>query len=783
MNSLVLKSIYDDSTAPAKPRNLHAENLQNKVRLTWTDAAYNETSYEVYKATSLSGPYTLLTPGGNNANLVQYDDNSVAGNVTYYYAVRALNSYGSSLYSDTVSITTPNVAPALAAISNVAMWTQQTVNVNVTATDPGDVLTLSVANLPAFATFIDNGNGTGSIQITSGTGTGIYNNITVTASDNHGASSSQSFNIVVSVANLTKVLVNLNQTNPVAAPWNNTNTAPTANFVLSNLKDQASAGTGINLTLVDAWTAQSNLGVVTGNNSGVYPDDVMRTFYYYSGTDGRRVKLSGLSTSKKYDLTFFASRANSSTSLVTRYTVGNQSVELNANNNSSQTVKIEGLTPDGNGEILITALKVGGSPNAYLGAIVIDAYPNESNGNTAPANLTATGIDPDKILLNWNNVVNTTGYEVWRSSASNGTYTKVADVAAGTLTYTNTGLAPSTVYYYKVRAVVNATPTNFSNYAGASTVAYTVQLNLNDGSVNAPAQTTGNWNNVNALVSDGFVLQNMINTSGLYTGINWGVTKNFSGFNYYGTTTGNNSGIYPDNVMKGFYYCNYADTAKMKITGLTLAHVYNFVFFGSRVNPQVGVTAAYKIGNTVVTLDAGNNTSNTVQISGVVPDANGSVEITMYGTQSGGFGYLNAMSIEGAPSVAPDPSLGGMIARGSNTAPQTAPAAATTDVSTTARQAQVETAATAVLVDAYPNPFRDDVTLKLDIKENTAKFSVVVSDLSGKIIHRLEVANTAKGTRLQKLGLNGRSLPQGIYLVRVVGLPGQAPAPLKLVKE
>src|SRR5690606_29430106 len=114
-------------------------------------------------------------------------------------------------------------------------------------------------------------------------------------------------------------------------------------------------------------------------------------------------------------------------------------------------------------------------------------------------------------------------------------------------------------------------------------------------------------------VSNGFVLPNLINDLGLNTGINFEVVTNFSGFNYLGATTGNNSGVYPDNVMKNFYYLNYADTARLKITGLTLAHTYNFVFFGSRINPVVGVTTAYKIGSQIVTLDASNNTTNTVK--------------------------------------------------------------------------------------------------------------------------------------------------------------------------
>lgn len=779
LNVLVVRSLYDDSTAPARPRDLGAENQPNKVRLAWTDAAYNETSYEVYKATSPEGPYTLLTPGGNNANLVQYDDNNVAGNTTYYYTVRALNSYGSSPYSDTVAVTTSNVAPVLNTIANVLMATQQTATVNVTATDPGDVVALSVANLPSFAVFTDNGDGTGTIQINSGASAGTFNNITVTATDSKGATTSQSFNITVNIPNLTRVLVNFNQTYPVGAPWNSTNSAPTANLTLTNMKDETNASSGINLTLLDAWTTHNTLGVVTGNNSGVYPDDVMRTFYYYSGADERRVKLSGLDANKKYDLTFFASRANYTAPLVTRYTVGTQGVELNANNNSSQTVKIEGLEPDANGEIIFTAQKVAGTANTYLGALVIEAYPNSGNSNTPPANLAAAGIDTDKIQLSWGSVVNTTGYEIWRSSTATGAYSQIGQVPTGTLSYINTGLAPATVYYYKVRAIVNGTPGNFSNYAGASTVAYTVHLNLNDGSTNAPAQP-GNWNNINTLMTEDFVLPNMINDLGQNTGIDFNLDKEFSGFNVYGATTGNNSGVYPDNVMKNFYYLNFADTAKIRITGLVLAHRYNFVFFGSRANPQTAVTTSYKIGSQAVILDAANNTSQTATITGVTPEADGSVTIIIYGANANGFGYLNAMSIEGVPVVQPDPALGiNPLGRGEGLTAQTGSANTAVAESSAAETVTTEQRSAVVV---YPNPFTDQVRLRFNLEQSTATVMVRVVDVSGRTVHLQKIDRPVTGQSVYQLNLPA-SLRAGMYFVEVSGLGGKKPAVLQLLKR
>lgn len=779
LNSVVIKSLYDDGTAPARPRDLAAQPFNSNVRLTWVDAAYNEQSYEVYRSTSLNSGYQLLNPGGNNSGLQQYDDANVVGHTTYYYFVRAINGDGST-NSDTISYTTQNTAPILSPIADVNMSIGQVLDINVSATDqPGETITLSATGLPAFASFTDNGNGTGVIHIAPGNTSGQFTNITISATDNSNASATEQFNISVVNPNVTSVFVNFNQTLPAGTPWNNFNSAPVANATIANLQDNAGVATGSSITLLDAWTGQTATGFTTGNNSGLYPDNVMVTSYYYSSTaNNRRIRLSGLSTAKRYNLVFFASRNNYATPLTTRYTVGAQSVELNAQNNSATTVQLNDLTPDANGEILITAQAIVG-PNAYIGAMVIQSYTPDLNNPVAPATLAAVGISKTEIRLNWSSTANT-GYEVWRSSSPNGTYTKRADIAANTTTYTDNGLTASTTYYYKVKSVLNGNPSPFSPYAGASTVAYTILLNMNDGTAGAPPQG-GNWNNTNALIADGYVLPDMINDEGQNTGIDFNVVTTFSGFNYSGTVTGNNSGIYPDNTMKSFYYCNFADTARLKITGLTLAHVYNFVFFGSRANPLVGVITAYKIGGTVVTLNAANNTQNVVKITGVTPDPDGSVSITIYGTTSGGFGYLNVLSIEGAPGVGSE-----MFTRsaGENRTggPATTPAA---PVEADSKPAVTQPAPVDPIgaADIFPSPFTNDVSIKFDLKQNVSRFTIVVTDVTGRIVHRREFANAQKGIWVQKLGLNGQSLKNGIYFVRVEGIPGHTQKDLKIIRQ
>ena len=79
LNAMVIESVFDDGSAPAKPRNLAAQYIGGQVRLNWTDQAYNEDAYQVWRSTDPGEPFVLLNPGGNNSNLQSYNDGNIAG--------------------------------------------------------------------------------------------------------------------------------------------------------------------------------------------------------------------------------------------------------------------------------------------------------------------------------------------------------------------------------------------------------------------------------------------------------------------------------------------------------------------------------------------------------------------------------------------------------------------------------------------------------------------------------------------------------------------------------
>jgi len=91
---------------PAAPSALAALNGNGKgsVILNWADNSDTETSFSLERSTSLAGGFIQIATVG--ANVRTYTDNTVFRKTTYYYRVRAVNSGGSSGYSNLASLKT-----------------------------------------------------------------------------------------------------------------------------------------------------------------------------------------------------------------------------------------------------------------------------------------------------------------------------------------------------------------------------------------------------------------------------------------------------------------------------------------------------------------------------------------------------------------------------------------------------------------------------------------------------------------------------------------------------
>jgi hypothetical protein len=88
----------------------------------------------------------------------------------------------------------------------------------------------------------------------------------------------------------------------------------------------------------------------------------------------------------------------------------------------------------------------------------------------APTNLAVTSTSASSVTLTWTrNSSNETGFQVERSSGASGTFSLIATTAAGATTYSDSALAASTLYNYRVRAIGSAGTSGYTNVASLTT--------------------------------------------------------------------------------------------------------------------------------------------------------------------------------------------------------------------------------------------------------------------------------------------------------------------------
>ncbi|HEY8389166.1 MAG TPA: fibronectin type III domain-containing protein, partial [Parasegetibacter sp.] len=575
---------------------------------------------------------------------------------------------------------------------------------------------------------------------------------------------------------------------PVGAPWNNFNSAAFAGKTISNLMNDEQQVTPVSVTLVTAWEGDNDLGAVTGNNTGVFPDNVMKTAYYESSSTPKVVRISGLSTQPgmKYNLVFFASRAAGDIRN-TVYSSGGNSVTLNVSNNTNTTVQLNGLVPNANGVIEFTVTKGAGAPYAYIGAMVIQSY--FDNGQPiAPSNLIVAAKSKSSIQLNWaDKSGNEDGFQIFRALNPNGPFNLIHTTGANATSYLNTGLQENTMYYYKVRAVKGNAYSDFTNIMGISTYTMSVYINFN-----RTNNASNPWyNNTARAPEEGYVFSNLRNDKNQQTGINMTVVRNFSGDNPSGMNTGNNSGVVPDNVMRSSWWLDYGMTAELKLTGFNQNWAYTFVFFGSR-NGGGDRTSIYTIGNRSVALNASYNTAQTVQIENVRPDENGEISIIVSLAQYAEFAYLNGMIIHGY-EVADDieanlgdtqsdalvPGGGEFKALIETTSDVVTPKTDEAVILTQAMEHQL----VVTKLQVFPNPVIDEIKVSAVFEKAQSNVSLRVMDLAGRTVYTQNFGKAQGGSWTQRLNLGKHLNKPGVYLLQITGDEKSKPATFKLLKS
>lgn len=715
INALTITALLDDGAVPASPSNLIAKNTQSGgVALAWQDIGYTESGYEIFRSTSADG--TFESVGKTGANITSFIDSSAAGFTSYYYKARGFNKYGNSDYSNTAMVTTINRIPQITPISNVVVKNDQSATINVVALDDKtDKIRLTAGDLPSFATFKDNGDGTGVITVNPSVNSiGLYPGITVTATDSYDSSRSASFDLSVTDKNVSSVFINFTNGSEAPAPWNNVTGVANAGRVVGNLVDESNKPTGLALTFVEGFTGVSAFGMRPGNGKGAYPEVVMRTGEYESSTTTTNIKISGLDQTKKYNFVFFNSHDDGTNGL-TNFTINGQTISLNARYNLEKTGQINGIAPDANGEVNIGVSKDAQALNAYLNALVIQMVNNDVSP-LGPTDLKVTGVTRNTASLIWaDRASDETGYEVWRATGQ-GSFTRVATLGANTTSFNDANLQAKTTYYYSVRAVKSSTYSDYSNVATANTNAYAIYINFSSDNT-APAP----WNNTATTPLIGYVWSNFLDELSQPTNVGMVDLTDFAGVRSNEMNTGNNSGVVPDKVMMSGYVLYPGQSGGVKLKGLNLNMQYNLTFFGSSVLTG-DVNTSYTVNGKTVLLNTSLNTTGTVTVYNVTPDDNGEITITVApGTATAQLGMISALIVEAFASP-------------SGATPQPGGVNRTTQNQSELQVSVLDKSDRGSRISAFPNPFTDHFTLAFKAQSNE-KVQVKLYDVSGKLVY------------------------------------------------
>ena len=458
----------------------------SQMLLTWTDNANNEDAFGIERRTD-SDEFTeiAILP----VNTTSFTDYNLKANTHYTYRIRAYNPFGTSDYSSeassvTLSASSPPTAPS------------------------GLIVQITSPTLVSLA-WTDNSNNEDEFKIEQKIGSGYFAEIVrpplnsttwsltnLTPGTNYtyriraynaGGFSEYSNELQVTTPALacTKIYFNCKDgiISPASAPWNNSQILCSGG-ILNNLTDDRQQVTQVGIQFIDPWAGTNAYGMTTG----IYQPEVVRSAYYIDDDNQHRIRIFGLDTANKYTFTFFASR-NATGNRTTQYTIENTTVELNASNNTDNTVQITGVRPNLSGEVFILVNRQLGALYGYLNALIIAS---ENATLHSPTSLTATAVSGTQVNLTWkDNATSETGFLIERCLGS-GDCIQLNSIGPNVTDYSDKNLKPGIIYTYQVRAYNEEGISDKSNSVSITTLPNTpVAVDASD---ITKASFTANWN-------------------------------------------------------------------------------------------------------------------------------------------------------------------------------------------------------------------------------------------------------------------------------------------------
>ncbi|HLJ56319.1 MAG TPA: malectin domain-containing carbohydrate-binding protein [Chthonomonadaceae bacterium] len=426
------------------PTNLSAAAADRQVSLSWT-GVNGATSYNVKRATTPGGPYTTI--GSTTSS--SYTDTGLTDGTTYYYVVSANTSSGESGNSNEASaIPQP---PGLRINCGGGTYNGTTgtfvADTDFTSGFNWSYSTRTIGNTNDPALYLDVRASDTSLSYSLPAASGNYNLSLYFAECTFTAAGQRLMNISV---NGSPVKTNFD----IFAAAGGANRAVILSIPVSSVNGQ------VNLTIASALSSSGAViaAIELDPSSG--------------GQTGPPAAPSGLTGTPG---TLSASLGWQASTGATSYSVKRSGVS-----GGPYTTLATGVTTTSYTDGSLTA-----GTTYYYVVTASNASGESGNSNEvavtpqaqslpAPTNLAAIAGNK-QAGLTWTASSGATGYSVLRGTTSGGPYTAVGQTAA--TSYTDTGLANGTTYYYVVRATNGSSQSGSSNQASVVPNGVTLRIN------------------------------------------------------------------------------------------------------------------------------------------------------------------------------------------------------------------------------------------------------------------------------------------------------------------
>ena len=445
---------------PAAPTVTMTYSDSGKPKLTW-NAVSGATSYRVFRSESRGTGYSLL----GTTTATSYVNTGAAVGKTYYYRVKAVNSVGTSGYSNIVSGKAKTAAPAAPSVTAGNSSTgKPKLTWNAVSGAVKYEVYRSTRQNSGYSLL---GTTTSTSYVNTGASTGTTYYYRVKAVNRNGMASGYS-NIVSGKAKAAapaapSVTAGNSSTGKPRLTWKAVSGAVSYRIYRSE-----SRGTGYSLLGTTNSTSYVNTGAAAG-----------KTYYYRVKAVNRDGMASGYSN-------IVSGKAKAAAPAAPSVTAGNSStgkprltwkavsgaVSYRIYRSESRGTGYSLLGTTNSTSYVNTGAAAGKTYYYRVKAVNRDgmasAYSNIVSGKaTLPAPVLNIGlsVSSGKPMLAWDAVPGATSYRIYRSTSRGTGYSLLATTTS--TSYVNTSAAKGTTYYYRVKACNAAGLSPYSNIVSA----------------------------------------------------------------------------------------------------------------------------------------------------------------------------------------------------------------------------------------------------------------------------------------------------------------------------